>query len=269
MLGELQLGQCTCRTVAPLGMIGLKHIGPERKWLPEAFQFGMTHPYKFAHIAARAFIMVGHGRAMSIARQTFEFIDPGRLQDRSWSLFCQPRGDRADVAGVPSPVDAALHAGPGALRGINCNRLRAIISRVLRRRAMGVQPPAYTFLMRIRPSIFRSAIRYRRWVSGGSIWLRWGDVETLELYLGHIGYHVPLPLRGRRFMSACASWLFLPVASDVWISRTLWITTNPDNIASRMHPNPGRRFDETVAVLADNPLYQQGDRQKCRYRVDF
>ena len=50
----------------------------------------------------------------------------------------------------------------------------------------------------------------------------------------------------------------------------LWITCNPDNIASRKTcERLGAEYVETVSLPRDHVLYQRGEREKCRYRIDL
>ena len=120
--------------------------------------------------------------------------------------------------------------------------------------------PAYLFWMRLRddyPCDVRMA---------GTIGLRLASTEYVEMYLGHIGYHVYPPARGRHYaLRSCR--LILPIAKAHGY-RQLWITCNPDNIASRKTCEElGGVLVNTVALPEDNPLYQQGDREKVRYRI--
>jgi len=100
----------------------------------------------------------------------------------------------------------------------------------------------------------------------GALGLRLGHDENLEMYLGHLGYHVLPPARGHRYAErACR--LVLPLARRHGF-KELWITTNPDNTASRRTiEHLGGQWVGLVDVPADNPLYAQGDRQKYRYRL--
>lgn len=122
--------------------------------------------------------------------------------------------------------------------------------------------PAYLFWMKIRDD-FPSDIRM-----AGTIGLRLASTQYLELYLGHIGYHVYPAARGHHFaLRACK--LILPLARAHGYS-SLWITCNPDNIASRKTCEQlGGIYVNTLDLPPDNPLYQQGDRQKVRYRLDL
>ncbi|MGN6368394.1 MAG: GNAT family N-acetyltransferase [Phycisphaerae bacterium] len=105
-------------------------------------------------------------------------------------------------------------------------------------------------------------------VIAGSVSLRIGHSPNLDFYLGHIGYHVLPPARGRHYAErACR--LLLPLAR-AHEHKVVWITCNPENAASRRTcERLGAKLVETVMVPRDNPLYGQGDRQKCRYRLEL
>ena len=50
----------------------------------------------------------------------------------------------------------------------------------------------------------------------------------------------------------------------------LWITCNPDNIASRRTCEiAGGKLVEIVELPSNNDQYHKGDRNKCRYRFDL
>ncbi|MCZ6680431.1 MAG: GNAT family N-acetyltransferase [Candidatus Poribacteria bacterium] len=102
----------------------------------------------------------------------------------------------------------------------------------------------------------------------GNISLRVGDNENLEKYVGHIGYSVAPVYRGHRY-AARSCQLILPLARRHGIN-PLWITCNPNNIASRRTCEiVGATFIEIVALPTDHPLYMSGERAKCRYRIDL
>lgn len=102
----------------------------------------------------------------------------------------------------------------------------------------------------------------------GGINLRVGDYEHLRLYVGHIGYGVDRSCRGRRYAGRSVT-LVLPLARRHALT-PLWITCNPENIASaRSICRAGGVFVEEVDVPPGTPLYTMGDRRKRRYRFDL
>jgi tagatose 1,6-diphosphate aldolase len=122
--------------------------------------------------------------------------------------------------------------------------------------------PQYNFWMRVHDRPFRRApLR----IAGG-VSLRIGSTPSVELYYGHIGYHVYPPSRGRHYAErACR--LLMPLCRLHGL-RTLWITCNPDNGPSRRTcERLGMTLVETVAVPTTDPLYARGDREKCRYSL--
>ena len=134
--------------------------------------------------------------------------------------------------------------------------------------ARGISP-GYTFWMRVRRVVPRDPSLPPPPVSmAGSISLRLGHNENLDYYLGHIGYHVLPPARGRHFAERAAR-LLLPLARAHGQS-ILYITCNPDNTPSRRTcERLNAHYLETVPVPATNALYAQGDRHKCRYRLSL
>lgn len=120
--------------------------------------------------------------------------------------------------------------------------------------------PSYTFWMRLRsPSLTIPEM-------AGTISLRIGDTEDLRRYLGHIGYGVHPPARGRH-LSERACRLVLPLARSHGLHE-VWITANPDNYPSRRTcERLGATLVDTVDLPFGHPLYLRGDRQKCRYRL--
>jgi predicted acetyltransferase len=118
--------------------------------------------------------------------------------------------------------------------------------------------PGYAFEMRINgggPNI-------------GEIHLRVGDNELVTRYAGHIGYHVVEEWRGHHY-AARACRLILPLARSHGL-HTVWITCNPENAASRRTCElVGARYVETVDLPEDTEVYKEGERRKCRYRLDL
>lgn len=102
----------------------------------------------------------------------------------------------------------------------------------------------------------------------GSIGLRIGDTADILQYIGHVGYQVYPPARGQH-LAERASRLLFPLARRHGM-KTLWITCNPDNIASRRTcERLGATLAEIVPVPKDHDLYARGDHEKCRFRIDL
>ncbi|MFW6304081.1 MAG: GNAT family N-acetyltransferase [Candidatus Sumerlaeota bacterium] len=100
----------------------------------------------------------------------------------------------------------------------------------------------------------------------GRISLRVGDTKHLRMYGGHIGYGVDEPYRGHKYAGKAVK-LILDVARANGF-KEVWITTNPDNIASRKTCEwVGAEYVEEVPVPPDTDLYRQGDTRKCRYLI--
>ena len=100
----------------------------------------------------------------------------------------------------------------------------------------------------------------------GTISLRVGDTEYIRRYAGHIGYGVEPAHRGHRY-AARATKLLFPLARKHGLT-TLWITCNPENVASRRTCElVGGELVDIVDVPPDIDMYKEGERQKCRYRV--
>ncbi len=102
----------------------------------------------------------------------------------------------------------------------------------------------------------------------GRLSLRVGHTEHIEMYVGHVGYSVDPPYRGRR-LAARSCLLILPLALEHGIN-PLWITCNPENTASRRTCEIiGSRLVETVPIPPSDPIYRWDTKWKCRYRVDL
>ena len=118
--------------------------------------------------------------------------------------------------------------------------------------------PAYRFAMCVAEGAERA----------GYIELRVGNTPDLLLYAGHIGYRVEPPFRGRHY-AARSCRLILPLARHHGLD-PLWITCNPDNIASRKTLElTGAQFVEIVPIPRQHEMYRDGERAKCRYRLDL
>lgn len=100
----------------------------------------------------------------------------------------------------------------------------------------------------------------------GRINLRVGNPDRIILYRGHIGYAVNPENRGRRFAARSVK-LLLPLAAIHGLN-PIWITCNPDNIASRRTCElAGADLVEIIDVPPDEETYKRGIFQKCRYRL--
>jgi predicted acetyltransferase len=95
---------------------------------------------------------------------------------------------------------------------------------------------------------------------------RVGSTPHLERYAGHIGYGVHEPFRGRHY-AARSVRLLVPLARQVGVD-PIWITCDPENIASRRSLDlAGAEFVEIVDVPPDCCIFQSGHPRKCRYRL--
>ncbi|MFQ3230642.1 GNAT family N-acetyltransferase [Reinekea sp.] len=102
----------------------------------------------------------------------------------------------------------------------------------------------------------------------GQIDFRLKTTPSLIKYGGQIGYGINKPYRGRGF-AAQACELIKVVAKEKGFD-ALWITCNPDNIASiKTLDKIGAQFVEQVLVPKDTELWHRGDREKLRYLWRF
>ncbi len=126
---------------------------------------------------------------------------------------------------------------------------------------------------RIGPTDFAPIYRFRMMLHGqnrhiGRIELRVRNTHHTHMYEGHIGYRVFPEHRGHRY-AARACRLLLPLARRHGLE-TLWITCDPDNIASRRTCElAGAELVEIVDVPEHMDMYRRGERRKCRYRLDL
>ncbi|MGA3065721.1 MAG: GNAT family N-acetyltransferase [Tepidisphaeraceae bacterium] len=194
--------------------------------------------------------------------RTFQFFDPGRLIDNELELI-PPGSQWIDAALAAAKHPTTVEQSPD-LSEITRQQLSDFLSICPAGRQPGDSAtglsPCYHFWMHRRDT--------PDFPIAGSISLRIGNSYDTVMYYGHLGYHVYPMSRGRRFAQrACR--LLLPLAARHGLN-PLWITCNPENAASRRTCQLlGGKFVELVLVPMEHPLYQRGDKEKCRYRVDL
>ena len=102
----------------------------------------------------------------------------------------------------------------------------------------------------------------------GEIEVRIGNTEHMRLYGGHVAYGVRPEFRGRHFAGR-APRLVMPLARRHELTE-LWITCNPENIGSRRTCEfAGAELIEIVDLPPHVDMYREGERRKCRYRLDL
>jgi tagatose 1,6-diphosphate aldolase len=191
----------------------------------------------------------------------FAFLEPGPLLDRDLQLI--PPG--------PPYVDDLLVACNHPLTRRDAPRdagvTRQKVLDFLAAAPNGRQAPqpsrglvaAYHFWMRITGGVGEPAIT----IVGG-LGLRIGHNREIELYSGNVGYHVYPPARGRHYAERAVR-LILPLARRHGMNH-LWITTNPENSASRRTcERLGARLVDIVQIPKDHPFRARGESAKCRY----
>lgn len=102
----------------------------------------------------------------------------------------------------------------------------------------------------------------------GEIDLRLEPTDYLQQYGGQMGYHIDAAYRGHRF--AVRACLLLQEVAHTHGMTEIWITCNPDNLASRRTCELiGAEYVNQVKVPFASELYWRGDRFKCRYLWDL
>jgi len=114
--------------------------------------------------------------------------------------------------------------------------------------------PAYRFAMRL------DGVEH----AVGRLGFRVGTNHAIEQYAGHLGYEVSPAFRGQRLAERSCR-LILPLARRHGFQE-LWITCNPDNLASRRTcERLGAELIEIVDVPHDSEVFAPGSERKCRY----
>ena len=210
--------------------------------------------------------MIGLTTSPTTFSDSFRFLDPGPLVDGELELVAPAR------RWVEPMLESVQHPLTRELSPRDAGMTRESIEKFLEQSPLGRQRPdpekgvvaQYHFWMRP-----RAVGGYVPPVPmGGGVGLRISDSHNTRMYYGHVGYNVFPPARGRHFAErACR--LLLPLARAHGM-RELWITCNPENAASRRTcERLGASLIEVVDLPEGFPLYQRGERQKCRYRLDI
>lgn len=195
----------------------------------------------------------------------FRFLDPGPLRAAGLELVQPGRAHAAEfLASIHHP---ACTGEPDCQ--INERMLKAYLEAVpngctppSRRRN---RPASYQFWIRCVPGPGEAAPPQS---IGGTISLRIGGGRETEEYYGHIGYLVFPPSRGKG-LAARAARLLLPLARRHDLKR-LWITTDPENQASRRTcERLGATLVDEVTIPRGHPLWKRGERRKVRYLLEL
>jgi predicted acetyltransferase len=117
------------------------------------------------------------------------------------------------------------------------------------------------------PTYFSRMIQGQFGKELGAINVRVGSNPLIERYAGHVGYVVHPAHRGHHYASRSLR-LLMPLARALQLN-PLWITCDPENIASRRSCElAGAQFVGVVAVPDTCIIHRNGHPQKCRYRLD-
>jgi predicted acetyltransferase len=102
----------------------------------------------------------------------------------------------------------------------------------------------------------------------GRIDLRLGATDFMVQFGGQVGYGIDPPHRGHRY--AARALLLLKSVASIHAFDVLWISCNPENLASRRTCElAGAELVEIVDLPPDCDMYADGDRRKCRYRLSL
>ena len=196
--------------------------------------------------------------------EAFQFLHPNDLIDDELQLVEPAHQCIDEILRACSHPQSRLDASGMTTRQQLLDFLRAAPHGHQRGDAGRGRVPSYHFWMRLRAENgFVPPV-----LMAGGIGLRIGSTSDLEMYLGHLGYNVFPPARGRH-LAERACRLLLPLARAHGMSM-LWITCNPDNWASRRTcERLGAELVEIVPLPEKHPLYLRGERHKCRYRIDL
>lgn len=198
---------------------------------------------------------------MRLFSPRFRFLNPGPLLGEGIELVQPGRAHAPEFL-------ASIHH-PACVGEPECQINQRTLTAYLDAVPNGCSPPA--------PRRGRAA-SYQFWIRclaepgepappqpvGGTISLRIGGGRETERYYGHIGYLVFPPSRGVNLASRAAR-LLLPLARRHGLGE-IWITTNPDNLASRRTcERLGAVLIDEVALPRGHALWKRGERRKLRY----
>jgi tagatose 1,6-diphosphate aldolase len=198
-----------------------------------------------------------------LTRSRFRFQNPGPLIDRDLELI------HPDPRFIEDILTACRHPLTLSQAPELAKVSRQGLTHFLEVAPRGCHPgearrenvPSYHFWMRLTGKDAPVHI-------AGGIGLRIGNTVNICQYIGHVGYNVYPPARGRHLAERATRLLF-PLARSHGL-KTLWITCNPDNIASkRTCERLGCTYVDTVNVPPENELHARGEKQKYRYRIDL
>ena len=199
----------------------------------------------------------------SLLRPRFRFLDPGPLIDGNFELIAP------ELRYVEDVLAACRHPQTLSDAPEMARVTRQALMQFLDSAPQGHHPgearreniPSYHFWMKLTGPDAPVKI-------AGGIGLRIGNTSNIKNYIGHIGYNVYPPARGHHLAERACRLLF-PLARRHGL-KTLWITCNPENQASRRTClRLGATLVNTLPVPPDNELYSRGEVEKCRYRIEL
>ncbi|QOV90925.1 GNAT family N-acetyltransferase [Humisphaera borealis] len=205
---------------------------------------------------------------MPLLLRRFQFVDHGSLVDRELELV-QPQKRWIDDLLASCRDSMTVTHMPREAR-LSRDEIQQFLAESPLGRYSGDDAlgrvPAYHFWMMLRHGAAGPTSPPPLRIAGG-LSVRIGHSPAVELYYGHLGYHVFPAARGRQYaLRACG--LVMPLLKAHGL-RTIWVTCDPQNMASRRTiERLGGQYVETVEVPMGDPLYLRGETHKQRYRIE-